>query len=88
MADRQPQARVCFFPEALTVTAPLPSVRPVRATPDGIEPAHHCIDERGLEIEARLLAWIPVLTEPLEHGGDVLMLVVDRSAGPVDHRLQ
>lgn len=30
-----------------------------------IEPAHHRIDERRLEIEGWPVAWDPVLTDPL-----------------------
>lgn len=53
-----------------------------------LEPAHHRVDERDLEIEGGLVAWDPVLTEPLEHCADVLMLVLDRAARPIDHRLK
>ena len=53
-----------------------------------LEPAHHRIDELGLEIEGRRVAWDPVLTAPLEHGADVLMLELDRAPRPIDHRLQ
>jgi|GEM_PF-6945699 len=53
-----------------------------------LEPAHHRIDERGLEVKGRLVAWEAILTEPLEHSADVLMLIFDRAAGPIDHRLQ
>ena len=45
------------------------------------QPAHHGIHERHLEIEGRLVARDPVLTQPLQHGADVLVLELDRSLG-------
>ena len=51
-------------------------------------PAHHSVDERCMEIEGRLVARDTVLTEPLEHGADVLMLVFDRTTRAIDDHLQ
>jgi hypothetical protein len=53
-----------------------------------IEPTHHRVDERSLDIEGRLVAGDPVLTEALGRGADILMLVFDRTTWPADRRLQ
>jgi hypothetical protein len=51
-------------------------------------PAVSSLGERGLETEGRLVIRDSVLTEPLELGADVLMLVFDRIAWAVDHCMQ
>jgi hypothetical protein len=47
------------------------------------QPTRHSVNQRHLEIEGRLVARDPVLTEPFQHGADVLVFELDRSLGPI-----
>ena len=52
------------------------------------QPSRHGVHQCHLEMEGRLVARDPVLTQPLQHGTDVLVLELDRSLGPIIQQRQ
>ena len=53
-----------------------------------LQPPHHHVDQRHLEIEGGLVAGDPVFAESLQNRADVLVLELDRSLRPVVQKRQ